>query len=359
MKKADIIRLIRSHYDGDAPAFRHQCIAIAREFDAEGDEDLADFIMSLLSDSNSFVPQSLGGASEFLIPMQAKDLEGEFQIHLPKTLNENISNIIRVINRPLGVNKFLFVGEPGTGKTETVKKIARESHKELFYVDMTQVVDSYLGQTSKNIDQIFKEINQSKHPERMMLLFDEVDAIALARIDSNDVREMGRATTAMLHGLDYLNDKVVLFATTNLFQAIDKALTRRFDYILSFDSYDRDDLIQVAMTILDQCANKYQFISRDKRIFRKILSLFTTIPNPGDLKNLVKTSVAFSDEANEHDYLRRLYRSATGRDPDVIQLKNEGFTLREIEHLTSIPKSTVGRRITGSSAKQSISEVRK
>ena len=160
-------------------------------------------------------------------------------------------------------------------------------------------------------------------------------------------------------GLDYLNDKVVLFATTNLFQAIDKALTRRFDYILSFDSYDRDDLIQVAMTILDQYANKYQFISRDKRIFRKILSLFTTIPNPGDLKNLVKTSVAFSDETNEHDYLRRLYRSATGRDPDVMQLKNEGFTLREIEHLTSIPKSTVGRRITGSSAKQSISEVRK
>lgn len=359
MKKADIIRLIRSHYDGDAPAFRHQCIAIAREFDAEGDEDLADFIMSLLNDSNSFVPQSLGGASEFLLPVQVKGKEEEFQIHLPESINENISNIIRVANRSLGMNKFLFVGEPGTGKTEAVKKIARESYRELFYVDMTQVVDSYLGQTSKNIDQIFNEINQTKHPEKMMILFDEIDAIALTRIDSHDVREMGRATTAMLRGLDRLNDKVFLFATTNLFQAIDKALTRRFDYVLSFDSYDREDLIQVAMVILDQYVSKYQFISRDKRIFRKILSLFSTIPNPGDLKNLIKASVAFSDETNEYDYLRRLYRSATGRDPDVIQLKNEGFTLREIEHLTSIPKSTAGRRITGRPGNRTVSEVRK
>ena len=47
-------------------------------------------------------------------------------------------------------------------------------------------------------------------------MFDEIDAIALNRLDTNDLREMGRATSAILKGIDSLNNEVVLIATTNL-----------------------------------------------------------------------------------------------------------------------------------------------
>ena len=51
---------------------------------------------------------------------------------------------------------------------------------------------------------------------------DELDSIALDRTNQNDLREMGRATSAMLKGLDRIDDRVVLIATTNLFEHFDK-----------------------------------------------------------------------------------------------------------------------------------------
>ena len=62
--------LIRSHYENNEAAFRHQSIEIAREFENDGSESLADYVMALLNNSNAFVPQSLGGGSEFLIPLE-------------------------------------------------------------------------------------------------------------------------------------------------------------------------------------------------------------------------------------------------------------------------------------------------
>ena len=266
---------------------------------------------------------------------------------------ENIDNIVRATSHALGVNKFLFYGEPGTGKTEAVKLIAQETQRELYYVAMTQIVDSYLGQTAKNIELVFREINNARHPEKVIVLFDEIDALALTRIDSNDVREMGRATTAMLSGLDGLNSETLLFATTNLYQALDKALLRRFDLAVSFDRYERSDLEAVAVSLLEEYVLAYPFVKSDKPLFKKILRLYPVLPSPGDLENMVKVAIAFSKPNDQYDYLRRLYRSATGSDPeDMIKLKTEGFTVREIEKLTSIPKSTVSRRINEKSCER-------
>lgn len=355
MKKADVINLIRCHYEKNEPAFRHQSMEIAQEFDGEGDESLADYIVSLVNDSNSFVPQSLGGGSEFLVPLRSSENKMPKHIlRLPDSITENIGNIVRATNHTLGVNKFLFYGEPGTGKTEAVKLIARETQRELYYVAMTQIVDSYLGQTAKNIELVFREINDARHPEKVIVLFDEIDALALTRIDANDVREMGRATTAMLRGLDSLNSGTLLFATTNLYQALDKALLRRFDLTVSFDEYERGDLESVAVSLLEEYVLAYPFIKSDKPLFKKILKLYSALPSPGDLENMIKVAIAFSKPDEQYDYLRRLYRSATGSDPeDMLKLKTEGFTVREIEKLTSISKSTVSRRINERSCKGS------
>lgn len=244
------------------------------------------------------------------------------------------------------MNKFLFQGAPGTGKTETVKHIARILERNLFIVDFSYIIDSKLGQTGKNITKLFDEINNFANPERIIILFDEIDALALDRTDSNDLREMGRATTSVLKGLDSLNEKILLIATTNLFNHFDKALIRRFDSIIDFNRYSREDLLDISEIILNFYLSKFKNIGRNVRLFRKIISLMDKIPYPGDLKNLIKTSLAFSNPNDEFDYLRRLYTSILPKTEKTLKnLQNQGFTVREIEILTGISKSQVSREL--------------
>lgn len=73
------------------------------------------------------------------------------------------------------------------------------------------------------------------------------------------------------------------------------------------------------------------------------------IPLPGDLKQIIKTAVAFSDESNEYDYLRRIYMALNGNPSavDIQKLNNDGYTTREIEILSRVPKSSVSRKLRG------------
>ena len=60
MKKRDVLNLIKFHVDNNDAAFRNTAYDIARDFDTAGDNQLADYILALLSDANTFVPQSTG-----------------------------------------------------------------------------------------------------------------------------------------------------------------------------------------------------------------------------------------------------------------------------------------------------------
>ena len=72
------------------------------------------------------------------------------------------------------------------------------------------------------------------------------------------------------------------------------------------------------------------------------------LPFPGDLKNMIRTAVAFSNPDDEMDYLRRLYYSVTNEKPeDLKKLQSQKFTVREIEILSKIPKSTAARELKG------------
>ncbi len=69
--------------------------------------------------------------------------------------------------------------------------------------------------------------------------------------------------------------------------------------------------MNIAEVILDSYLPKFKNAGRNIRLFRKIISLSDEIPYPGDLKNMIKTSLAFSDPNQEFDYLKRLYISIT------------------------------------------------
>ena len=244
------------------------------------------------------------------------------------------------------MNKFLLQGAPGTGKTEAVKQIARLLERELYMVDFSSLIDSKLGQTQKNISTMFHEINNLRHPDKVVVLFDEIDALVLDRTNSNDLREMGRATSTFLKGLDQLNKQVVLIATTNLYKYFDKALSRRFDATINFDRYTPEDLMEVAEGLLENYLKRFKITYKNIRLFKKIVNLYEQIPYPGELKNIIKTSIAFSNPEDHTDYMRRLYASVcNNNDPQLKVLHDQGFTVREIEVLTTLSKSNIARRL--------------
>ena len=157
---------------------------------------------------------------------------------------------------------------------------------------------------------------------------------------------MGRATSALLKRLDLLDKEIILVATTNLFSHFDKALVRRFDTVINFNRYTNEDLLVIAEKILNLYLDQVHLKKRDVRLFRKIMQLKKQMPYPGDLKNIIRTAVAFSNPNDEEDYFRRLYSEITGKRPDNLQqLKKNNFTVREMAILTGKSKSTIDREL--------------
>lgn len=347
MKKQSIINLIKYHIEKNENAFRNEAVMIAKDFDAIGDYQLAEYIMSLIAEANLYSPQAYEFTSEFLKQL---DIERTEPLNLPTEIFRDVKGIINAVNHNIGINKFLFEGHPGTGKTEAAKQVARLLGRTMYYVDFDRLVDSKLGQTNKNIAKVFEEINLMPHPEKVVILFDEIDVIALDRVNQNDVREMGRATSMILRELDRLTDlnkEIVIIATTNLYDYFDKALTRRFDAVVNFDSYSKEDLIEIADNYFSSFIKNFKGFSKDTRLFKKILKKSDKLPAPGELKNIIKTSLAFSDPDIEYDYLRRLYDKLIGNieQIEIEQLHAQGFTVREIEKLTGESKSAVSRKL--------------
>lgn len=348
MKKQNVLNLIKYHVERNENAFRNESINIARYFDSINDSQLAEYIMGLISESNLYTPQSSDFESDFLKQLDISELS---PLNLPLEISDDIKGIINAVNHNIGINKFLFEGLPGSGKTEAAKHVARLLNRTLFYVDFDNLIDSKLGQTNKNISIVFNEINLLPHANEVVILFDEIDVIALDRINSNDVREMGRVTSTILRELDRLTDlnkEIVIIATTNLYTNFDKALIRRFDAVINFNRYNKEDLIEVAEYYFSSFIKNFKGISKDTRLFKKILKSAEKLPYPGELKNAIKTSLAFSDVNFENDYLKRLYNNLIGNleQTDINQLYTEGFTVREIEKLKGESKSTVSRKLS-------------
>ena len=340
MKKKNVINLIKYYTEKNDAGFRNEAYEIAKGFDVSGDYQLAEYVMSLLSNVNTFVPQ----ISEEVSPFFEKIESNTDMLLLSDEITNDLIGVVNAIEHNIGINKFLFQGAPGTGKTEAVKQLARILNRDIFMVDFSAVIDSKLGQTQKNLSMLFKEINQFVQPNKVIVMFDEIDALALDRTNQNDLREMGRATSAMLKEFDRMNEKVVLIATTNLYQHFDKALIRRFDSVIDFNRYSQEDLLSIAEKMLDRYLDKLKLANRDIRLFRKIMKLMPQLPYPGELKNLIRTSVAFSNPNDGMDYFRRLYYAVCNEKPEELKkLQSQKFTVREMEILVGRSKSSVAR----------------
>ncbi|MFI6090562.1 ATP-binding protein [Streptomyces sp. NPDC051218] len=130
----------------------------------------------------------------------------------------------------------LFAGESGTGKTMSAEVLAAALGVDLYVVDLSSVVDKYIGETEKNLERIFVEASAVNG----VLLFDEADAIFGKRSQVKDAhdRHANVESAYLLQRMESFDGTAVL--TTNLRANLDEAFTRRLDTIVDFPMPDAD-----------------------------------------------------------------------------------------------------------------------
>lgn len=126
--------------------------------------------------------------------------------------------------------KLLFTGAAGTGKTSAAEAIASGLGWPLAVVSVDTVVSSYLGETASNLRRVFEFAQQN----RVVLVFDEFDALGRARDDSTEHGEMKRVVSSFLQFLERYSGPSLIVAITNYPKLLDFALWRRFDEVAEF-----------------------------------------------------------------------------------------------------------------------------
>nr|WP_299033386.1 ATP-binding protein [uncultured Tenacibaculum sp.] len=156
-------------------------------------------------------------------------------------------------------NKILLFGHTGCGKTTTAKAIAKKLDKKIIILNLGSIVSSKLGETAKNISEVFKKATR----ESAVLFLDEFDYIGKARdYDSKDSSEMKRLVNTVIQLVDQLPNDVLLIAATNHSSVIDTALLRRFQLKLKFEAPSESDLDSYYETLLQQFPEEFREVSR-------------------------------------------------------------------------------------------------
>ncbi len=124
----------------------------------------------------------------------------------------------------------LFAGDSGTGKTLSAEVVAGSLGLDLYIVDLSSVVDKYIGETEKNLDRVFDGATGVNG----VLLFDEADALFGKRSEVRDAhdRYANVETAYLLQRMEAFDGIAIL--TTNLRANLDEAFTRRLDAVVDF-----------------------------------------------------------------------------------------------------------------------------
>ena len=131
----------------------------------------------------------------------------------------------------------LFYGGPGTGKTETVLQIARQTGRDVLQVDLSKLRSKWVGDTLKNVKTVFTNYRTLCENSEVMpiLFFNEADGIfnqRSERLQQYCDKEENALQNIILEEIENLDG--ILIATTNLASNLDKAFERRFLYKIEF-----------------------------------------------------------------------------------------------------------------------------
>lgn len=135
----------------------------------------------------------------------------------------------------------LFAGPSGTGKTMSAEIIAQELSLDLYKIDLSQVISKYIGETEKNLHQLF----QAAETGQAILFFDEADAMLGKRSEVQDAHDR-YANIEVAYLLQKVEEyEGITILATNLRQNIDEAFVRRIRFIVEFPFPEEEDRLRI------------------------------------------------------------------------------------------------------------------
>lgn len=132
--------------------------------------------------------------------------------------------------------RTLFYGPPGTGKTFTAMILGNDLNKEVYKIDLSMIVSKYIGETEKNLEQLFSRAKDKD----WVLFFDEADALFGKRTNVRDAHDKyaNQEVSYLLQRIEDYDGLVIL--ATNMKNNIDDAFCRRFNSVLQFPFPETD-----------------------------------------------------------------------------------------------------------------------
>lgn len=130
----------------------------------------------------------------------------------------------------------LFTGQPGTGKTMAAQVLSNRLGLDLYRVDLSTVVSKYVGETTKNLEQV---IRQAENLD-VVLFFDEADALFGRRTEIHDAHDRFANTDTgfLLQAIEGYDGVAIL--ASNKRGNIDSAFIRRLRYVIEFEKPEPD-----------------------------------------------------------------------------------------------------------------------
>jgi len=256
MASGKLLRLlVQSGASGDPTAFRSATEQLIKEERAKQHNLLANDLERILygdrhvvsTTAHDILPEAPVDKESGVPLIDIKQANRSIdELILEKGTFEVIENVLEEYRREdllrsygmMPAEKVLFFGPPGCGKTLSAETIAYELNRPLAIVRLDSLVSSFLGETAANLRKIFDFI--AKH--KLVVLFDEFDALGKERDDGSEHGELRRVVNAVLQMMDSYDGKSIIIAATNHEQILDSAIWRRFDEIIEFPILGKNQL---------------------------------------------------------------------------------------------------------------------
>lgn len=236
MARSDLLlNLVRAGFSGERELFTKTVEAVIAEERSKSHHVLADSLSSALTQapkgSNAPLHVVLKSPSAEMVLEQQPDISLS-DLVLPTSVSVIAKQLIEEQQRADLLRSYnleprsrvLLTGPPGNGKTSLAEAIATALSVPFLVVRYERVVNSYLGETAKRLEEVF----QYARMRQCVLFFDEFDALAKEREDRQESGEIKRVLNSLLLEVDRLPSYVVLVAATNHPDLLDRAVWRRF-----------------------------------------------------------------------------------------------------------------------------------
>jgi SpoVK/Ycf46/Vps4 family AAA+-type ATPase len=243
-----LLNLVKSGLNGERELFARTVEAVIAEERAKNHHVLADSLAQAAQHqkaSPTSLQVRLKSPTAELLLEQEPDVAFS-DLVLPVPVQTVVSQLIEEQQRADLLRSYnleprsrvLLTGPPGNGKTSLAEAIATALCVPFFVVRYERIVNSYLGETAKRLEEVF----QYARLRQCVLFFDEFDALGKEREDRQESGEIKRVLNSLLLEVDRLPSYVILIAATNHPELLDRAVWRRFQIRTTLPLPDREQI---------------------------------------------------------------------------------------------------------------------